>query len=109
MGVKVHKSRDGFALVEGLLLLVIVAAIIGVGVFVTRQKHSAEKLLSSSNTTAQSTASPGTTAHIDQLTQQDAKDEANVDSANDGSTQLDATSANSVVSNVGGAYNEANY
>jgi hypothetical protein len=111
MGVRNTKSKtEGFAALEGLLLLVIAVAIVGVGAFVIHQKHSAEKTLSSSVTTSgQATAPTGTTANIDQLTQQDAQTETSADNTADAGFQQAATGANGAVNNVGGAYNEANY
>lgn len=100
----------GFAIMEGLLILVIVAAIAGVGAYVLHQKHNADATLSSaSSTPAQTIAPAGTTASIDQLTQQDAQTEASVDNNSDSQTQQNASSANTSISNVGGAYNENNF
>lgn len=110
MRSKLGENKQGFALVEGILLLVIVAAVIGVGVYVIHQKHKSEKTLASnSGTSAQTKAPAGSTASVDQLTQQDSQTEASVDSSADGTAQQDAMSANSAVSNLGGAYNEASY
>ncbi|HUY85365.1 MAG TPA: hypothetical protein VMU97_02510 [Candidatus Dormibacteraeota bacterium] len=99
----------GFAIVETLLVLIILAAIVGVGAYVVRQKHNANSTLGSTGGTATSVKAPsGTTTGIDQLTQQDAQTEAGIDSAADSGAQQSATSANSAVNNVGGAYNETN-
>ncbi|HEX4774307.1 MAG TPA: hypothetical protein VH234_02220, partial [Candidatus Saccharimonadales bacterium] len=68
MGVKIHKNKQGgFAMMELLLLLVIVAAIVGVGLYVVHQKSNSDNTLSSttSNTTAKSPS--GTTASVQQL------------------------------------------
>lgn len=97
---------QGFAVVETLLILVIIAGIVGIGAYVLRQKNNANSTLSSSTAPAVTSAPAGTTAAIDQLTQQDAQAETSVDSAADAAAQQAATSANSAVSNVGGAYNE---
>jgi uncharacterized protein HemX len=110
--MKLASQKDksaGFALVETVLIVVILAAIVGVGVYIMRQKQNTNSTLSStSNGTLQAKSLTGTTANISQLTQQDAQTEASVDSSADSQTQQDATSANGAVNNVGGAYNETN-
>lgn len=111
MKVSPREDRSaGFAVVEALLILVILAAIVGVGAYVVRQKHNANSTLGSgTGGNSTSTKAPaGTTTSIDQLTQQDAQTEAGVDAAADNSTQQTSTSANGAASNVGGAYNETN-
>lgn len=107
MGVRLTKS-GGFAAMEGLLVLVIVAAIVGVGYYVIHQKHSAQKTLSNSNS-APANAPAGTTASVDQQATNSATQEAGLDNSADSAYQQDAGSANGAVSNVGGAYNEASY
>jgi predicted metalloprotease len=109
MGVKVGGNRQaGFAVVEAVLLVVLVAAIVGVGAFVVHQKHTADTTLASTNTSA-GNAPTGTTANIDQLTEQDADTESSVDNTADNSYQQAAVGPNASLSNVGGAYNESNY
>lgn len=108
--MKLSKQEDksaGFALIEMVLILVILTAIVGVGVYVMRQKQNANSTLSSNGSALRTKAQPGTAASIEQLTAQDAQTEAGVDSSADNQTQQDATSANTAVSNVGGAYDEA--
>lgn len=110
--MKSSPQRDksaGFALVETVLVLVILAAIVGVGLYVARQKSNVSSTLNSSGGSSAVKAPAGTTAGINQLTQQDAQTEAGIDSSADGGTQQTSTSANGAVNNVGGAYNEANY
>ncbi len=108
MRVRTYKNKtDGFALVEVVLLVVAVTAIAGVGVYVLHHRHGAKATLSNNAQTVAPAA--GTTASVDQLTQQDANTETGVDNAADASTQQNATSANAAISNVGGAYNEASY
>jgi hypothetical protein len=106
-------DQRGFGIVEALLILVVVGAIAGIGVYVIRQKNRTDTLLSKTNTTgAVSTAvtpSAGTTASIDQLTEQETQTEVGADHAADVQVGLDATSANSAATNVGSAYNEANF
>lgn len=97
----------GFTLVETVLVLVILAAIVGVGVYVVRQKQNANSTLSGTSSGLRTKAPAGTSASIDQLTGQAAQTEAGADSSADNQTQQNATSANTAVSNVGGAYDEA--
>jgi uncharacterized protein HemX len=109
MVVRLYKNKQaGFAVVEALLLIVIVAAVVGVAAFVMHQKHRADQTLTSTNTSA-GNAPTGTTASVDQLTQQDAKTEASIDNSADASYQQAATSPNGSLGNLGGAYNEASY
>lgn len=104
-----HKDKSaGFALVETVLIVVILAAIVGVGVYIMRQRQNANSTLTSGNGTLQTKSLTGTTANIGQLTQQDAQTEASADSSADNQTQQDSTSANGAINNVGGAYNETN-
>ena len=102
--MRVHQQTgaSGFTAVEAVLVIVVLAAVVGVGIFVVHREHAA-------NTTAntQAAAPAGTSASVDQLTQQDAQTEAAVDGQGDSQVQQDALSANSAVSNVGGAYNES--
>ncbi|MDB5176238.1 MAG: hypothetical protein JWM81_1096 [Candidatus Saccharibacteria bacterium] len=107
-----RKSSSGFALVEALLVLVIIAIIAGVGAYVLHQKNSADATLSSeakiSSSQSPTTTASGTSASIDKLTQQDSQNEASVDSSSDGQIQQTSTSDSSTVSSVGSAYNENN-
>jgi len=106
-------DQQGFGVVEALLVIVIVGAVASIGVYVVRQKNHTDTLLTKTNTTsAASTAaapSAGTTASIDQLTEQETQTEVGVDHSADAQIGQDAVSANSAATNVGSAYNEANF
>ena len=106
-------DQKGFGVIEVLLAVLIVGAVAGIGVYVVRQRSNTDTLLSKTDTTSSvSTAavpSAGTTASIDQLTQQETQSEVSTDHAGDAQVGLDATSANNAASNVGNAYNEANF
>lgn len=110
--MKTSSKQDksaGFAVVETLLVLVILAAIVGVGMYVVRQRNNANSTLSGNGIAPTSVKAPaGTTASVSQLTQQDAQTEAGADSSADSSVQQNSTSANGAANNVGGAYNETN-
>jgi len=108
--IRVKNNQSGFSAVEAVLVVVIIAAIAGVGYYVMRQKQTANDNLSgATSTTKQAAVTPtGTTANIDQLTQQDSQTEFGVDNSVDNQMGQDAASANTTVNNVGGAYNEAN-
>lgn len=111
MGEIKQKKEGGIAVVELVLLLVIVAAIVGVGLYVARQKTNTESTLSTANSSNSSVpkAPQGTSASVEQLTEQDASSEAAADHSADTSVQQDAASANGAASNLGGAYNESNF
>jgi hypothetical protein len=106
-------DQKGFGVIEVLLLVVVIGAVAGIGVYVVSQKHHTSALLSKTNaTSAVSTAaapSAGTSASIDQLTEQETQTEVVADHSGDSQTTQDATSANTAASNVGSAYNEANF
>lgn len=109
----VNKSEGGagFAVVEAVLVLVIVAGVIGAGAYVYSTHHkksTTDASLTSSSSTNQAVPLNGTTSSINQLTQQDAQVEGNVDKSADAQSQATAASANTAASNVGGAYNENN-
>lgn len=103
---RLRTDQKGFSMVEAVLVVVIVAAIAGVGLYVMKQKQQTNKTVSSNSAATHANPPQGTSASVDQLTQQDAQTEAGVDHAADNQTGQDATSANSAVSNLGGAYNE---
>ena len=104
-------NTAGFAAVEAVLLVVILAIIGGVGTYVAQQKHTADSTLASSNSKsvpARTPVTPGSATSIDQLTQKDAQAEANIDKSADSQAQQNAISSNSAVTNVGGSYDETN-
>ena len=108
---KTNQNQKGFSAVEVFLVLIVVAAVAGVGYWVVKQHN---KTGTSTPATAVSTpvspaASAGTASAIDQLISQDAQSEQAIDSKNDSTTQSDATSTNPALNNLGGAYNESNF
>ena len=94
----------GIATAEMVMVLVVVAALIGIGAYVLHRNLAAK-----TSTTASTINAPagGTTESIDQITANDAATEQQADKNADSRMQQDATSANSAVSNVGGAYDES--
>lgn len=112
--MKIKSSRQdqsGFAIVEAVLILVVIAAIAGVGYYVVNQNKQASKTLNStaSNSGANTQpAAPGTTASIDQLTSANASAETSADNSADSQIQSNLNSTNSASNSVGGAYNENN-
>lgn len=100
-----RKRQEGFSAVEIVLVLVIVAAVVGVGYYVWHQGQS-NQLSNNSSTPATTKAPAGTSASIDQITTQDAQTETAVDNGADKQTGQNATSADTALNNVGGAYNE---
>lgn len=109
-----NRSIGGFAVLEGLLVLVIIGAIIGVGAYVVKVRHDVSKTTAVTTTTSAAsptatTAAPGTTASIDQITQQELQSESASISSNDTAYQQAATSDSSAASNLGGAYNATTF
>jgi uncharacterized protein HemX len=103
-------TSAGFTVIEGVLILGVVA-IIGVVGYVFYQNVTRPQANSNTATTTSSQASApaGTSANVEQLTQQAAADEMNADSGADSEAQQTATSTDSTISNVGGAYNESSF
>lgn len=99
------KENAGFAVIEATLAIIIIAAILGLGLYVMKQRNTSSSINSTSSALVPQ-AQAGTTASIGQLTQIDAQNEAGVDSSGDNQTQQNVSSADSAISNVGGAYDE---
>ena len=101
-------ASSGFAAIEALLLVVILAAVIGVGAYVLQQKKTVTKTLAAptvSSATPQASTS-GAASSVEQLTQQETQTEAGYDNSADSQAQQADTSTVSAANNVGGAYNE---
>jgi uncharacterized protein (UPF0333 family) len=105
--LKKNSKMAGFTIIEGLLILVLVVLIVGVGAYVIHKKGKKTTAAASVSATNQA-ASPGSTSSIEQITQQDAQSESNIDGAADSQIQSNLNSSNGSTSNVGGAYNENN-
>lgn len=101
-------NSGGFAVLEGILVIVAVVGVIAVGGYVLRHRASVASSTVSSTTPAPVTPA-GTSASIGALTQQDAQTEATTDTSSDSQAQQTSTSSDSAVSNVGGAYNESDF
>ena len=103
------QSSGGFAVIETVLILVIVAAVIGVGGYVVKQNRNASKDVSStaSVATPQAAKASSTSAVIDQSALLDSTTETGLDNTADGQTINSAMSDDSSINNVGGAYNES--
>jgi len=107
------RPAAGFAAIETVLVLIIIGIIAGVGYWVVTQRNNTTASTTSTNTPVtvigQVTAKAGTLSAIDQLTTLDSQSEANIDTKYDSVDQTSAQSANTAASNIGGAYNEANF
>lgn len=103
-----NKSLAGFAAVEAVLIVVVVAAFIGVGGYVLKQNHNVSSTISSTPdiSLSKSIAPSGSAASLDQSAQLDAQTETNVDNSADGQTQQNAVGTDSAIINVGGSYDE---
>lgn len=101
----------GFAALEAVLVIVVIAGIVAAGLYVFNKKHQVASTSNAANTASSQPATPpinGTSASVSQLAQQAANTEASVDTSNDAQAQQSITAANSAAGNVGGAYNENN-
>jgi Tfp pilus assembly protein PilE len=103
-------SERGFSAVEAIVIVVIIGLVGGAGYVAYHRHHTQGNMASTTSSSTQKvTTQPGTTANIDQLTQQDMNDEASVDSKYTSAYQSAAQSSNQAAANVGGAYNESNF
>lgn len=103
---------QGFAFVETVLVLAIIGLIAGVGVYVVRQQQNAARTAANTSvvaTTPAASAPQGTSASIDQLTAQSTASELAASHSADSQFQAVATSDNSALTNLGGAYNESSF
>mgnify|MGYP001796911860 CR=1 FL=1 len=101
----IKKRQQGFAALEAILIVIIIAAIAGVGGWVYTQKTK------TSSTVATPTASIaptklGTTDAIEQLTKQEGASEASIDTKHESDEQTTSQSANPAQKDLGGAYDE---
>ena len=106
-----QEGSDGFAVVEVVLILVIVAGVLGAGAYVYSKHHKVNTTATTANTattTASSQSVPlnGTTNSVQQLMQQEIQSETSADSSADAQNMQTVTNVNSAATNVGGAYNE---
>ncbi|HVS58756.1 MAG TPA: hypothetical protein VHD60_03385 [Candidatus Saccharimonadales bacterium] len=104
--------QAGFAFIEALLVLVVIGLLVGVGLYVAKQRQNVNSLSASTLGTSQDqktkvTAKPGTAANVTELVEQSAQDEASISSQNDNAETQAALSANTAASNLGGAYDES--
>jgi flagellar basal body-associated protein FliL len=100
-----RSNSSGTALVEIAVTVLVLAVVIAGGVYVMNHRSVTPSSTNTSTTTP--AAQTGTTASIDQITQNDANTEQQADGSADAQTQQDALGANTAASNVGGAYNES--
>jgi len=110
------KSKQlGFSVVEFLLSLVVIAVLVGAGYKIYHKHHTSSNLAStSSNGTSTPALNKNASVSTDVQTitntlNQQADTEASTYTQSDSSDQSAATSVNSANSNLGGAYNEANF
>ena len=100
-----HKSNQkGIAGIEALLFIILLAAVIGVGFWVVKQRSNARGTNGAKATTSGvNPAKAGTTAGIDDLTKAEGDSETAIDQKNESSEQSKATSTNTAQQNIGGA------
>ncbi|MEI7918194.1 MAG: hypothetical protein WCH58_02320 [Candidatus Saccharibacteria bacterium] len=113
MKIKLQKKGSaGFAIIEVFLGLLIVVVIAGLTILYFTQQN---KIAATVNTIpdtptvlTQITAPSGTTDNINQILQQALESEKNIDTSIDSSILDNATSTNSAITNIGGAYDASN-
>ena len=104
-------NQRGFALVEGVLILVIVAAIVGVGFFVWKQRKPATHASTTTTSTVSQVApaAVGTTAAVQQVLDQENTNEQKADSTATNGISDSNKSADSTTNSIGDSYNENAY
>ena len=103
----------GFSVIELVIGLVVVGALAGIGYTVYHRHHAVKSTTASSGSTAAvlnktASASSDVQSITNQLSQQ-ASSEAGVEAQTNSADQTAAANANAANSNLGGAYNEANF
>lgn len=102
-----HKktSDPGFSMIV-IIMAVIFLLLIIVGAAIIAISKNAK---SNPSTPTTSSVKAGTIESVEQLTDQDIKAEAGVDSDVDDTINKEITSADSAIQSIGGAYSEASY
>ena len=103
-----RQTEQGFTVIEGILVIVVLVVIAGVG-YATFNVNSkaATKDQFSSATAPITTASTSSIQNIDTLTAQDANNESTIDSTHAVSDQTSAQSSSNAAANVGGSFDES--
>jgi len=98
-----RSGQNGFSVIEGLLIVAVVAVIGASGYLLYQSHHKPTKTV----TATKVTPAVGTTESIDSLTAQDASSEAAIDAKHSAAETSAAQSANTAAANIGGGYNES--
>jgi len=110
--VQVYKSdrkQAGVAVFEVLAVVVVLALVVGAGMYVAHKHKTPSQAASNTSNSQTVTTKPGTTANVDQLVEQAASSEQTSASSYDTQYQQAATSSDSAMSNMGGAYNDSSF
>lgn len=102
-----HRGSAGFALVEAILVVAIIAAIVIVGVYVAG-RHNKQPVSDTTMAASGVQAKPGTSASIDQLIAQEESSESADSGSYANAVSQTTTSDNASLASLGGAYNESN-
>lgn len=115
------KTEQGFSVIEGLLVVVVVGVIAGVGYGTLHHKRSVASVNTDTKSNSQASTLPqtaatnqpivatGTSQSIDDLTTQDASSESSIDSKHSTNDQSTAQNDTNAASDVEGAYNESTF
>lgn len=104
------QHQDGFTVIAGLLVVIIIGLVGGIGYYVLDQHDKAQKTAIESSGAANSTvAAPavGTTESIDSMTNLDTASEAKINNQFSVSEQASAESTAPAANAVGGSYDES--
>jgi competence protein ComGC len=119
MAHKSESAQSGFALVEGLLIVVVIGLVAGIGVWVMNANKSVKKTANSSESASASTVAKqtaqikpidpktvGTAAAVETITKNDSIDETNAEEKDAATEAANATNDLKVVNQAGDSFDE---
>ena len=119
-----NTNESGFAVIESVLILIIIAAVIGVGGYVIKQRSSVKvasesstsstktlvsNVAASTSTVAKLAVVNSTSSDITKLISDESNVETNLYKSNDSATLNSINDSNAAATNEGGAYNENDF
>ncbi len=115
-------NKSGFAVIESVLILIIIAAVIGVGGYVINQKDSIKSSVGTSTSSTDTSATKdtedkyssatklqvvnSTNSDISKLISDESDTEFNLDKSSDSDALIKINDSNKAASEIGDAYNE---
>lgn len=121
--MRIQKSNEkGFAVIESALILIIIAAVIGIGGYVIKQKNSTKASVETSTSSTKTSASKeivvipstasklavvnATNSEITKLISDESDNEFNLDNTADSDTVSNINGSDKAATNIGDSFNE---